>query len=62
MIFKVTFKDPDCRVQVESKPGVEYVDQLTDKQRELTDRFLEYSEYVTIVFDTARGTATVEAL
>ena len=58
MKFTVTFKDPDCTVAGTGK-DIDYVDQLPDKARWLTEEFLEFREYVTIEFDTKKGTATV---
>lgn len=58
MKFKVTFKDPDCMVNHKNK-DIDYIDQLPPKARETVDRFLEWSEYVTIEFDTKDQTARV---
>ena len=59
MMFEITFKDPDCAVLCANK-DIDYVDELPDEARELAAQFLEFSEYVTILFDTADGTAVVK--
>ena len=56
--FQVTFKDPDCLVTGTGK-DIDYVDQLPTPARDLTKKFLEFDEYVTIEFDTTEGTAVV---
>lgn len=58
MKFTITFKDPDCVVLFPGK-DIDYVDQLPPAGQEVTDKFLEFSEYVTIEFDTTAGTAKV---
>jgi hypothetical protein len=60
MKFSVTFKDPDCVVN--DVPEAEYVDLLPPKARALTDQFFDYSEYVTIEFDTEKQTAKVQRI
>ncbi len=58
MKFRIQFKDPDCHV-TGLGDAVEFVDQLPEKARDVADSFLEFSEYVTIEFDTSDGTAKV---
>ena len=60
MKLKVTFKSPDaldCALTDARYNGATMED--LDAVTQLTSRFLQYGEYVTIEFDTESGTATV---
>lgn len=55
MTFRLTFKTPDVVDQL-----CEYMDvsELSDAV-EFTRKFIKYGEYITIEFDTEKGTAVV---
>jgi len=53
MKFSLSFKTPDVTDQIEGSE-----DEI-ESAREFLERWLEYNEYVTIDFDTKKGTATV---
>lgn len=60
MKLKVTFKSPDaldCALTDALYNGATMED--LDAVTQLTSRFLQYGEYVTIEFDAESGTATV---
>ncbi len=74
MKFSVTLKDPDGfseSVQEAVKENVARMPDLGEEEREsveeirteavnkFLEKWIEYSEYVTIEFDTVAGTATV---
>lgn len=68
MTFRLAFKTPDVLDQIEEQfqPADGTLDEheLAEDRREKAKRFaqgwLRYGEYVTIVFNTEQGTATVE--
>lgn len=72
--FQVTFKDPDgpydciqeeARRQVNAIEGIDedekedLISSRVDKIKEVTGRWFQWGEYVTIEIDTETGTATV---
>lgn len=58
MKFEVTFKTPECLTF--SNPRIKDVDDY-DQQRffTLTEKYVKYSEYVTLEFDTVENTVVV---
>lgn len=58
MRFTVQFKDPGCTVYCETDEA-EFIEELPPVARDFVDLYVEWSEYVTIEFDTTRRTATV---
>lgn len=76
MKFSITFKDPDgvydsIREQAEesmrsldlsSDEFYEVREKRAERMLEFASRWLEYSEYVTVEFDTEANTATVKEL
>lgn len=66
MKFIITFKTPDAldKSIVDSIPEAQDLDQesqeeLWYKVQTTAEKFIEYKEYVSIEFDTDKGTATV---
>ena len=74
MKIKITFKDPDGAYDAISdlvKDQLRNIEGITDDEREtmqesrregmneLLSKWIEYSEYITIEFDTEAGTAVV---
>ena len=54
MRFRLTFKTPDVCDQIPKG-----IDEENDAAHELALKFLKYEEYITIEFDTDKGTAIV---
>jgi len=59
MEIKLTFKTPDVLDQIQDQVGADDDVEL-DKINSTIGRFVEHEEYITIIFDTERRTATVE--
>ena len=57
MIVELMFKDPDCSCSYEGNEVS--LTELPQAEQDKLAKFVEWSEYVTLRFDTAKGTAEV---
>ncbi len=57
MKFTLTFKTPDVLDQIEQQ--ISYEDEVQEEATKFARKFMEFSEYIRVEFDTQKGTATV---